>query len=122
MPPLAGLEGLVDFVFIRVKGPVSRLDSSAWRLSPMRRPVSCLAVLLQVGVRHVGGHGEGEVVIGEDSEIKGGGTGRTELEVMQQIQATTEAFYGNPLQKETLVSECGRHFFPRVQERDEASH
>lgn len=119
MPPLAGLEGLVDFVFIRVKSSLSRLDSSAWRLSPMRRPVSCLAVLLQVGVS---GHGEGEVVIGEDSEIRGGGAGRTELEVMQQIQATTEAFYGNPLQKETLVSECGRHFFPRVQERDEASH
>jgi len=121
MPPLAGLEGLVDFVFIRVKSSLSWLDSSAWRLRPMRRPVSCLAVLLQVGVRHVG-HGEGEVVIGEDSEIMGGGAGRTELEVMQQIQATTEAFYGNPLQKETLVSECGRHFFLRVQERDEASH
>ena len=92
MPPLAGLVGLVDFVFIRVKGSVSWLDSSAWRLNPMRRPVSCLAVLLQVGVRHVGGHGEGEVVIGEDSEIRGGGAGRTELEVMQQIQATTEVF------------------------------
>ena len=92
MPPLAGLVGLIDFVFIRVKGSVGRLDSSAWRLNPMRRPVSRLAVLLQVGVRHVGGHGEGEVVIGEDSEIRGGGAGRTELEVMQQIQATTEVF------------------------------
>lgn len=92
MPPLAGLEGLVDFIFIRVKGSVSRLGSSARRLSPMRRPVSCLAVLLQVGVRHVGGHGEGEVVIG-DSEIRGGREWvRNELELMQQIQATTELF------------------------------
>ena len=71
MPPLAGLEGLVDFVFVRVKGSVSRIGGSARRLSPMRRPVSCLAVFLQVGVRHVGGHGEGKGVIGEGSEIIG---------------------------------------------------
>ena len=46
---------------------------------------------------------------------------RNELEVTQQIEATAEAFWGNPLQKETLVSECGRHF-PRVQERDVRRH
>lgn len=78
MPPLVGLVGLVDFVFIRVRGSVSRLSSSARRLSPMRRPISCLAVLLQVGIRHVGGHGEGKMVIGEGSEIRGWGEGMGE--------------------------------------------